>query len=144
MKKILFILVMLCGIFTYADAQKQAEIKFDEVKMDLGKFHENDGDPPCGPLRAHGCGRGYRNGCARGYGIPPRQPPRGHGDGNADRYARVRARARSWIDLLCIFDLVGLYHIFAPDHKPPGGIVANYPRRGLIIREKMWYIDRYR
>ena len=47
MKKILFILVMLCGIFTYADAQKQAEIKFDEVKMDLGKFHENDGVQKC-------------------------------------------------------------------------------------------------
>lgn len=47
MKKILFILVMLCGTFAYADAQKQAEIKFDEVKMDLGKFHENDGVQKC-------------------------------------------------------------------------------------------------
>lgn len=47
MKKILFIMVMLCGSFMMAHAQKQAEIKFDVVKVDLGKFHENDGVQKC-------------------------------------------------------------------------------------------------
>ena len=47
MKKILFIMVMLCGTLVMANAQKQAEIKFDVVKVDLGKFHENDGVQKC-------------------------------------------------------------------------------------------------
>ncbi len=47
MKRVLFILTMLCGTFVFANAQKQAEIKFDQVKIDLGKFHENDGVQKC-------------------------------------------------------------------------------------------------
>lgn len=47
MKKILFIMVMLCGSFLMAHAQKQAEIKFDQIKHDFGKFDESQGIQKC-------------------------------------------------------------------------------------------------
>lgn len=41
MKKVLTIAILLMSVFTMASAQKQAEIKFDNVSIDLGSFSEN-------------------------------------------------------------------------------------------------------
>lgn len=40
MKKILLIAIMMIGVFTYASAQGQAEIKFDKVTHNIGTFSE--------------------------------------------------------------------------------------------------------
>ncbi len=42
MKKIITIAMMLMAFFTMASAQKQADIKFDKVTIDLGTFSENN------------------------------------------------------------------------------------------------------
>lgn len=47
MKKYLFITLMLVCAFTYANAQKQADIKFDKTTMDLGKFPESNPVQKC-------------------------------------------------------------------------------------------------
>ena len=48
MKKLLAIAFMLMSFFTMASAQKQAEIKFDKVTIDLGTF------PKSNPVRHTG------------------------------------------------------------------------------------------
>ena len=40
-KKLLIMTMMLVGICSFASAQKQAEIKFDALTQDLGKFPES-------------------------------------------------------------------------------------------------------
>ena len=40
MKKLLLLTMMLIGGITFASAQKEAEIKFDKVTHDFGKFSE--------------------------------------------------------------------------------------------------------
>ncbi|MBP5355884.1 MAG: DUF1573 domain-containing protein [Prevotella sp.] len=47
MKKYLLITLMLVCAFTYANAQKQADIKFDKTTMDLGKFPESNPVQKC-------------------------------------------------------------------------------------------------
>ena len=47
MKKYLLITLMLVCAFTYANAQKQADIKFDKPTMDLGKFPESNPVQKC-------------------------------------------------------------------------------------------------
>ena len=47
MKKYLLITLMLVCVFTYANAQKQADIKFDKTTMDLGKFPESNPVQKC-------------------------------------------------------------------------------------------------
>ena len=47
MKKYLLITLMLVCAFTYANAQKQADIKFDKTTMDLGKFPESNPVQQC-------------------------------------------------------------------------------------------------
>ena len=47
MKKYLLITLMLVFAFTYANAQKQADIKFDKTTMDLGKFPESNPVQKC-------------------------------------------------------------------------------------------------
>ena len=47
MKKYLLIAMMLVCAFTYANAQKQADIKFDKTTMDLGKFPESNPVQKC-------------------------------------------------------------------------------------------------
>lgn len=42
MKKLLAIAFMLMSFFTMASAQKQAEIKFDKVTIDLGTFPKSN------------------------------------------------------------------------------------------------------
>ena len=42
MKKIITIAMMLMAFSTMASAQKQADIKFDKVTIDLGTFSENN------------------------------------------------------------------------------------------------------
>ena len=42
MKKIITIAMMLMAFFTMASAQKQADIRFDKVTVDLGTFSEKD------------------------------------------------------------------------------------------------------
>jgi len=40
MKKVLLVAIMVIGIFTYASAQGQAEIKFDKLTHNIGTFSE--------------------------------------------------------------------------------------------------------
>ena len=47
MKRYLLITLMLVCAFTYANAQKQADIKFDKTTMDLGKFPESNPVQKC-------------------------------------------------------------------------------------------------
>ena len=47
MKKYLLITLMLFCAFTYANAQKQADIKFDKTTMDFGKFPESNPVQKC-------------------------------------------------------------------------------------------------
>ena len=47
MKKYLLITLMLVCASTYANAQKQADIKFDKTTMDLGKFPESNPVQKC-------------------------------------------------------------------------------------------------
>ena len=47
MKKYLLITLMLVYAFTYASAQKQADIKFDRTNMDLGIFPESNPVQKC-------------------------------------------------------------------------------------------------
>ena len=47
MKKYLLITLMLVCAFTYANAQKQADVKFDKTTMDLGKFPESNPVQKC-------------------------------------------------------------------------------------------------
>ena len=47
MKKYLLITLMLVCAFTYANAQKQADIKFDKTTMDLGKLPESNPVQKC-------------------------------------------------------------------------------------------------
>ena len=47
MKKYLLITLMLFFAFTYANAQKQADIKFDKTTMDFGKFPESNPVQKC-------------------------------------------------------------------------------------------------
>lgn len=47
MKKLLFLSLMLLCAFTYASAQKQAEIKFDKVSYDFGTFSEKNPVQTC-------------------------------------------------------------------------------------------------
>ena len=47
MKKYLLITLMLVCAFPYANAQKQADIKFDKTTMDLGKFPESNPVQKC-------------------------------------------------------------------------------------------------
>lgn len=42
MKKILFIVFMLLGTFSYVSAQTEAEIKFDKTIQDVGSFSESN------------------------------------------------------------------------------------------------------
>ena len=47
MKNYLLITLMLFCAFTYANAQKQADIKFDKTTMDFGKFPESNPVQKC-------------------------------------------------------------------------------------------------
>jgi hypothetical protein len=47
MKKYLLIAMMLVCACTFANAQKQADIKFDKTTMDLGKFPESNPVQKC-------------------------------------------------------------------------------------------------
>ena len=47
MKKYLLITLMLFCAFTYANAQKRADIKFDKTTMDFGKFPESNPVQKC-------------------------------------------------------------------------------------------------
>ena len=47
MKKLLIIALVLLTFVTMASAQKQAEIKFDKLSVDLGTFPKSD------PIRIH-------------------------------------------------------------------------------------------
>ena len=47
MKKYLLIAMMLVCAGTFANAQKQADIKFDKTTMDLGKFPESNPVQKC-------------------------------------------------------------------------------------------------
>ena len=47
MKKYLLITLMLVCAFTYANAQKQADIKINKTTMDLGKFPESNPVQKC-------------------------------------------------------------------------------------------------
>lgn len=47
MKKYLLITLMLFCAITYANAQKQADIKFDKTTMDFGKFPESNPVQKC-------------------------------------------------------------------------------------------------
>ena len=47
MKKYLLITLMLLCAYSYANAQKEADIKFDKTTMDLGKFPESNPVQKC-------------------------------------------------------------------------------------------------
>ena len=47
MKKIIMMTLLLLCTFSYAAAQKQAEIKFDKKTHDFGKFAESDAVQKC-------------------------------------------------------------------------------------------------
>ena len=47
MKKIIMMTLLLLCTFSYAAAQKQAEIKFDKKTHDFGKFSESDAVQKC-------------------------------------------------------------------------------------------------
>ncbi|MBR1462655.1 MAG: DUF1573 domain-containing protein [Prevotella sp.] len=47
MKKFLILTMMIVGAYTFASAQKQAEIKFDTLTQDLGKFPESNPVQKC-------------------------------------------------------------------------------------------------
>lgn len=47
MKKFFIITMLLACVFSYASAQKQAEIKFDKLVHNFGKFSEDDPVQKC-------------------------------------------------------------------------------------------------